>query len=138
MLVHFPVVFWTVATAAYIGNAAGVRDAAGVAQFSNGAGLTTAILAMILGLIELRSIGSRDEAMRIAISHMMAMATAWVCFMFALVMPISTGAGLDRSTAQLASVATACFGFLLMGIGGWLGGRLVYEFGIGVAAREKC
>jgi uncharacterized membrane protein len=137
MVVHFPVVFWTVATVAYIGDAVGVKDVAAVAQFSNGAGVTTAILAMILGLIELRSIGSRDEAMRVAISHMMAMATSWVCFVFALVIPISTGAGWDRSTAQLATVATACLGFLCMAIGGWLGGRLVYEFGIGVAATEK-
>jgi uncharacterized membrane protein len=137
MLVHFPVALWTVATVAYIGDAAGVKNAAAVAQFSDGVGLITAVLAMTAGLIELRSIGSRDEAMRVAISHMMAMATAWICFMSALVIPISAGAGLDHSTAQLIAVAAACLGFLLMGIGGWLGGRLVYEFGIGVAAREK-
>jgi uncharacterized membrane protein len=50
--------------------------------------------------------------------------------------PISTGANLESSTAQLAGVASASVGFLLMSIGGWLGGRLVYEFGIGVAARK--
>jgi uncharacterized membrane protein len=135
MLVHFPVAFWTVAAVAYIAAAAGVDDTVGVAKLSNGTGLIIAMLAMIVGLMELRSIGSRGDAIRVAISHMMAMATAWVCFMLALVM--TAGASLEPSTAQLAGAASASVGFLLMSIGGWLGGRLVYEFGIGVAAREK-
>jgi uncharacterized membrane protein len=112
-----------------------VDDTVGVAKLSNGTGLIIAMLAMIVGLMELRSIGSRGDAIRVAISHMMAMATAWVCFMLALVM--TAGASLEPSTAQLAGAASASVGFLLMSIGGWLGGRLVYEFGIGVAAREK-
>ena len=133
MLVHFPVAFWTVAAVAYIAAAAGVEDAARVATLSNGAGLVIATLAMIAGFMDLRSI--RGDAMRVAISHMMAMATAWVCFMFTLVM--TAGAGLEHSTAQLAGAASSSVGFLVMSIGGWLGGRLVYELGIGVAAREK-
>ena len=135
MLAHFPVAFWTVAAVAYVAAAVGVEGAAGVAKLSNGAGLIIAMFAMIAGLMELRSIGNRGDAIRVAISHMMAMTTAWVCFMFALVM--TAGANLESSTAQLAGVASAGVGFLLMSIGGWLGGRLVYEFGIGVAAREK-
>ena len=43
---------------------------------------------------------------------------------------------LDAPSAQLAAVACAGAGFLLMGLGGWLGGRLVYEFGIAVRARK--
>ena len=56
MLVHFPVVFWTVAAVAYVAAATGVEAAATVATFSNGAGLIFAMLAMIAGLIELRAI----------------------------------------------------------------------------------
>ena len=136
MLVHFPVVFWTVAAAAYIAAAAGVEAAADIATFSNGAGLIFAMLAMTAGLIDLRTIAGDGEAMGVAISHMTAMASAWFCFMLALVMATSA-AGLDKPTAQLAGAASACAGFLLLGVGGWLGGRLVYEFGIGVTARKK-
>jgi uncharacterized membrane protein len=135
MLVHFPVAFWTVAAAAYIAAAEGVEGAAALAKYSNGAGLIVAMLAMIAGLVELPSIGSGSCAMQVAMSHMMAMATAWVCFLLALV--ITAGARFDESTVQLAAPASASVGFLLMGVGGWLGGRLVYEFGIGVAARKK-
>jgi uncharacterized membrane protein len=136
MLVHFPIVFWTVAAAAYVAGAAGVIESADVvAKFANGAGLAMAMLAMLAGLFELRSIDSRSEAMRAATCHVMIMATVWVCFLVALMLSISTG--LDRSTTQIATVTCAVAGFLLMGVGGWLGGRLFYEFGVAVAERTK-
>jgi uncharacterized membrane protein len=97
---------------------------------SAGGGLIVAMLAMLAGLLELRSIGSQSEAMRVATWHMMIMATAWVCFLVALMLSISTG--LDHSTAQIAAAACAVAGFLLMGVGAWYDGRLVYEFGIAV------
>jgi uncharacterized membrane protein len=136
MLVHFPVVFWTVAAAAYVAGAADVIEPADVvAKFANGAGLTMAMLVMLAGLFELRSIDSRSEAMRVATWHMMIMATVWVCFLVALMLSISTGLG--RPTTQIATVACAVAGFLLMGVGGWLGGRLAYEFGVAVTERTK-
>jgi len=137
MLVHFPVVFWTVAAVAYVAAATGVEAAATVATFSNGAGLIFAMLAMIAGLIELRAIAGDGDAMRVAISHMTAMGAAWFCFMLALVMATAAGARLDKSTAQLTGAGGACAGFLLLSVGGWLGARLVYEFGIGVTGRRK-
>jgi len=133
MLVHFPIVFWTVAAAAYVADTAGFGEgAATLAKYSNGAGLIMGALAMIAGLLELRSIESRSKTMQVATWHMMVMATTWLCFLLALVLPISSESRVDHLTAQLASVASAVVGFLLMGAGGWLGGRLVYEFGTGV------
>jgi len=138
MLVHFPVAFWTVATVAYVADAAGMGEAAtAIAKLSNATGLIMAIFAMAAGLLELRAIDSQSEAMRVATWHMMVMATAWVCFLLALLLSISARAALDHATAQLAGVASAGVGFLLMSVGGWLGGRLIYEFGIGVRSRAK-
>src|SRR5262249_51778604 len=111
--------------------------AAAVAKYSNGGGMIMGILAMIAGLLELRSIDSRSETMRVATWHMMVMATAWLCFLLALVLPISAEARIDHSTAQLASTAGSVAGFLLMSAGGWLGGRLVYEFGTGVRSQPQ-
>lgn len=131
MLVHFPVAFWTVAVVAYVASAIGVAESIdGIAKFANGAGLIIAVLAMVAGALELRTIDSHSEAMRIAMWHMMTMATVWTCFLAALLLSISTG--LDASTAHLAAGVCAVAGFLLMGIGAWFGGRLVYEFGIAV------
>jgi uncharacterized membrane protein len=68
-------------------------------------------------------------------AHMMIMATGWVCFLLALVLPISVELAIDHSLAQLAAAGSAGVGFLPMSVGGWLGGRLAYEFGIGVRDR---
>jgi uncharacterized membrane protein len=134
ILVHFPIALWTVAAGAYAASAAGVTEPADmIARFANGGGLMMAMLAMLAGLLELRSIDSQSEAMRVATWHMMIMATVWVCFLVALMLSISTG--LDHSTTRIAAAACAVAGFLLMGVGGWYGGRLVYEFGIAVKDR---
>jgi uncharacterized membrane protein len=66
---------------------------------------------------------------------MMAMSTVWVCFLAAILLSVSTG--MDRSMAQVGAVVCAGVGFLVMGVGGWLGGRLVYEFGIGVKESKQ-
>lgn len=134
MLVHFPIVFWTVAVGAYVASVAGLADSmAAIATFANAAGLIMAMLAMIAGLLELRTIDSRSEAMRVATWHMSVMATAWVCFLVALMLSISPELA---GATHLAVAASAIVGFLLIGIGGWLGGRLVYEFGIGVNKQD--
>jgi len=73
--------------------------------------------------------------MRVAIWHMMMMATVWICFLLALMLSVATG--LDHSTAQVATASCAGAGFLLMGVGGWFGGRLVYEFGVAVKEQRQ-
>lgn len=136
VLVHFPIVLWTVAAGAYVWIAAGADEPiVAVANFANAAGLMLAMVAMLAGAVELRAIDSRSEAMEVATWHMMIMATVWICFVGALLLSISDE--LDQLTAQVAAAACAGVGFLLMGVGGWLGGRLVYEFGIGVKEETK-
>ena len=131
MLVHFPITFWTVATVAYGLVACDAGElVVTLAKFSNGAGLLLAMLAMLAGLLELRSIDSSSDAMGVAIWHMMIMATAWVCFLLALLLSVSTG--FDQATVNLGEATCASTGFVLMAVGGWLGGRLVYGFGIAV------
>jgi uncharacterized membrane protein len=93
-----------------------------------------AIPAIAAGFIELVRIDSKTDAFRVATTHMMVMASASTLFLFALVLPLS--AGLDHSLSDLLAVASAVVGFLVMAVGGWLGGRLVYEFGIGRVDRK--
>ena len=136
MLVHFPIVLWTIAVIAYVANAVGAIEAAEkIAEFSNGAGLITALLAMLAGGFELRAIDSHSEAMQVATWHMMLMATAWFCFLAALILQVS--AGLDRSTLSLVVTPCAIAGFLLMIAGARLGGRLVYDYGVAVKSQSK-
>lgn len=138
MLVHFPIVFWTVAAGAYAADlAATVESAAGIAKWSNGAGLIMAMLAMLAGLVELRTIDKSSATMQVATRHMMVMATAWFCFLLALLLPLSAAPAMSPETAKLTAAASAGAGFLLMAIGGWLGGRLVYTFGVAVEGRTQ-
>jgi len=131
MLVHFPVAFWTVATGAYLWVASDAGELVVViAKLANSAGLIMAIVAMFAGLLELRSIDKDSDAMRVAIWHMMIMATVWVFFLLALMLSISTAP--DRAVMRFGEAVCAGVGFLLMAVGGWLGGRLIYEFGIAV------
>jgi uncharacterized membrane protein len=134
MLVHFPIVLWTIAVISYVANAVSIIEAADqIAKVSNGAGLIMALLAMLAGGFELRTIDSRSEAMRIATWHMMVMATVWFCFLAALMLQVS--AGLDRSMSPFVVAAFAMAGFLLMIAGAWFGGRLVYDFGVAVKSK---
>jgi len=135
MFVHFPIVLWTIATAAYVSVAAGAGEPAMlIAKLANAVGLIMAMLAMLAGALELRAIDKESEAMQVAVWHMMIMATSWTCFVLAFVLSVSTA--LSPSTAELAAAAGAVAGFVLMGVGSWFGGRLVYEFGIAVKGRS--
>ena len=138
MLVHFPVAFWTVAVLAHVVAAAGLEEGAlEIAKLANGAGLVMALPAMVAGLLELRTIDERSEALRVATWHLIVMTGVWLCFLIALLLSTSSQTIMNPWTAQLVATASAIIGFLLMVVGGWLGGRLVYEFRIGVKGTPK-
>ena len=137
-LVHFPIAFWTVAGIAYVAAAVGLEEGAlEIAKLANGAGLVMAIFAMVAGLLELRTIEENSAALRVATWHLMIMTGVWLCFLIALLLSTSAQTMMAPATAQLIAAASAVIGFLLMAVGGWLGGRLVYEFGIGVKGTPK-
>jgi uncharacterized membrane protein len=83
---------------------------------------------MIAGVVDFVGMQKDSPARDPAVSHLMAMCGAWLIFLVALALrgfppttPVSTA-------ALIASAA----GFLAMAYGAWLGGKLVYEFGVGV------
>lgn len=132
MLVHFPIAFWTLAAAAYVAAAAGAGGPAHrLALFANAIGLVMALPAVVAGLLELRTLG--EQPFNVAMLHMMAMLTAWILFLVALLLPFVHS--IAAPTATIGSAACAVVGFLAMAAGGWLGGRLVYEFGAGRSAK---
>lgn len=134
MLVHFPIALWTVAVA---------LDAAGwispsatfpVAAFGClAAGVVLAAIAMLAGFLDFVAIPRGHEAQGVAVSHMLAMGTAWLLFLSSLAL---RGWPPAPSVSPWAS-GVAGVGFIALAAGGWLGGKLVYGFGIGVASRPK-
>jgi uncharacterized membrane protein len=131
MLVHFPVTFWTVALAAELTGWL-TSDARWwqCSFYSQAIGAALALVAMIAGLMDYASVPRDHRAQSTAVRHMIVMCTAWLLFIVSLLL---------RGRADAHSIwATliAVLGFATLLYGGWLGGRLVYRFGIGVAASE--
>jgi uncharacterized membrane protein len=131
MLVHFPIAFWSCAVAAdLVGLFNYAELAAGVAFGSLALGCATGLLAMIAGVVDFTGLRKDSLARDPAVSHLMAMCGAWLVFLVALALrgfppttPVSTA-------ALIASAA----GFLAMAYGAWLGGKLVYAYGVGVTS----
>lgn len=127
-LVHFPIALLLSATAADLAWLAGVSDA----HFGTvlmAAGLVMGIVAMGAGLVDLTRLP--QQLFPHALRHVSAVGTAWLGYGIALYLrrdALSGGADLTNASL-IASVVSA----LLLSVGGWLGGRLVYSFGAGVS-----
>ena len=134
LLVHFPVALWTVAAGADVaGWMYGWPEAWLVSFGSQAAGIVIALLAMVAGFLDFAAIPRGEPAQRVAVTHLLAMSTAWLLFIVSLAMR-----GLPAmNPPSIWATATALVAWAVMAFGGWLGGRLVYEFGIGVVDRKR-
>lgn len=91
------------------------------------AGVVTGVLAAIPGLIDYTSvIRSGTRAHKIATYHMLVNGSALALFVYSLVTRP------DFVNSSINSMLPAYFSLLLLVVGGWLGGTLVYEERIGV------
>ena len=98
------------------------------------AGVVAAVLAASAGFIDYLAVGTTvPRAVRTATTHLAVMLTVTCIAAIDLVYRgavAPTGIGLVLHVAALVLVACG------LGIGGWLGGHLVFHHGVGVAARE--
>lgn len=132
MLVHFPICSWTVAAAAEIAGWITHGEVWWQIGFAaQGLGVITATLAMVAGVADYAGLARGHPAQGTANMHMLAMGLAWLMFVTSLAL---RGMPTGVAPPVWASMATAC-GFGALAIGGWLGGRLVYGFGVGVRRR---
>jgi len=135
MLVHFPVALWTVAAGADItGWIYGWPESWLISFVCQALGVVIAALAMLAGFFDFAAISRDEPAQGVAVSHLLAMGTAWLLFIVSLAMR-----GLPATNPpSIWATVTALVAWVVMAFGGWLGGRLVYEFGIGTdRARER-
>ena len=134
MLVHFPIAFWSCALAADA--FCMFTQTALAAQLAVGAlalGCASGLLAMITGVLDFAGLAKDSRARDPAVMHLMAMCSAWLVFLVALALH---GFPPDLPLSVAALSATAA-GFLIMAFGAWLGGKLVYEFGVGTRSGTK-
>lgn len=126
-LVHFPVACWSLAVVSdfaslHFGEAAW-RCSAGL--LAVGCGM--AILAMLAGLLELSKV-PEGQPLRDTYWHIGLMLAAFSLFTVRLLL------GLEQFQPVAPNLALLCVdvgGGISLVVGGWFGGRLVYQHGIG-------
>ena len=128
--VHFPIACWSLAT---IGDIASLALGDQRVWFVSGVllvlGLITALAAMTAGLFELKKIDEEGAAMQVANWHMYLIIMVWTLYAFSLFMRMD-GSTLMRPNG--VAIGLSVFGFLLLCAAGWFGGKLVYQYRIGV------
>lgn len=126
-LVHFPLGLLLTATIADVAHLAGIWREPQFAVWLIAAGLIAALPTMAAGLYDFAKLD--ESAVPHALRHMGAMALAWLGYAGALYLRRDGLAG--PVDASIASVATSIVSALVLGLGGWLGGELVYRYGAG-------
>ena len=128
-LVHFPIALLLSATIADLAWVAGLTADTHVAAVMMAGGLAAAVIAMLAGMVDLMRLD--EDVVPHATRHMVAVMLACLGYGIALYLrrdSLLSGAPIG-TPAIFASIASSG----LLAFGGWLGGRLVYDFGAGVA-----
>lgn len=128
-LVHFPIACWSLATAGDLASLYWGEPAWRFAGMSMAIGVFAAVAAMAAGLFELLKIENGSPAMRDANRHMLLMMAAWSCYAASLFLRLD---GIVLAGPGALEIGLSASGFVVLCIGGWLGGKLVYRHGIGV------
>lgn len=130
MLVTIPIGLWLFSLFCDVmylwGN--GDADWATVAFYTAAGGIAGALLAAVPGLIDLLSLPQGPR--RTALIHMSLNLT--VVVLYAINVWLRTASPDDLRTPFFLSV----IGILVLAVSGWLGGKMVYEYGVGVSADE--
>jgi len=132
-LVHFPIALLLSATIADVAWLAGLTADTHLGAVLMAAGLAGGLVAMAAGLFDLARLD--ETVVPHATRHMMVVGAAWLGYGVALYLrreSLTASASIGTATVAV-SFASA----LLLALGGWLGGRLVYTFGAGVDAVRR-
>lgn len=129
MLVHFPIAFWSLAAVSDGLALFGLANTWAYGWLLLSFGLVMAIPAMIAGFVDLTAIPDTAEAD--GNRHMYLMGSAWTIFLIALILRLEGGEPLESVNA--ISAGLSLLGLVVMAIGGWYGGQLVYTHGAGRA-----
>ena len=129
VIVHFPIALLLSASAADVAWLTGLTADVHIGAVLMAAGLAMGLVAMAAGLLDFTAL--EDSVVPHAVRHMTVMGIAWLGYAIALYLrrDILSGGG----ELSFISVGVSLVSALLLALGGWLGGRLVYTFGAGVS-----
>jgi uncharacterized membrane protein len=135
ILVHFPIATWFLATIADIACLLFTNEQIGwVAGVLLITGTITALPAMMTGLLELGKIDQRSPAIKLANQHMILIMISWSFYAVSLFLRLD---GTQLEQPGLAAIAFSILGLISLCSAGWIGGKLVYEYGVGIHSQSK-
>ena len=129
MLVHFPIACWSLATLADLVSLLYGEPYGWLAGVLMLAGLLLAMPAMLAGLMDMTKIEAHSRAIDIVNQHMIVVIMSWSLYALSL---FARTEGTTINTPDFIAIALSLLGFIFLGAAGWLGGKMVYELGIGV------
>lgn len=95
-------------------------------------GLVGAVAAAVFGLLDLSRLARGTPARRIGLTHMALNLGAVALFALSLVLRILVPAG----EVSVAGIVLSVLGLIVVGVSGWLGGKLAYTYGVRVADEQ--
>jgi uncharacterized membrane protein len=132
-LVHFPIALLLSATIGDLAWAAGLTANTQVSAVMMAGGLAGGLLAMGAGMVDLARL---DQALvPHALRHVGVVGLAWLGYCIALYLRRDALSG--AVSISMATIVISVGSALVLALGGWLGGRLVYTFGAGVDAVRR-
>lgn len=98
-------------------------------------GIVSAVVAALFGMVDFLRIAKGTPARRIAVFHLVLMDSVIVLFIISFLLRRADETQYLDGTPT-AALVVAVVGLVLLVAGGWLGGKLVYTFGVRVADQE--
>lgn len=132
-LVHFPIACWSLATAADVASLWFGEPAWRLAGVLLALGTLIALAAMATGFMELLKVGAEHPATRDLNRHLLLMLVAWCLYATSLFLRLQ---GTTLTRPDTVDLGLSVVGFVVLGTGGWFGGKLVYGHGVGVGKRS--
>lgn len=128
ILAHFPVACWSIATIADIASLRYGKPAWHLAGTLLWIGVLIAIPTIFFGIVELIQ-GPREPApVRAGFTHMGIMVLVFLLYAMSLLLRLHEGHIIPPG---IAARTISVIAFILLLVGGWLGGTLVYGHGVG-------
>ena len=97
-----------------------------------GIGVIGALIAAVFGLMDLSRLASGTTARRTALTHMTINLVVVVLFVISFFVHLAAG----YDNASVVGFIISAIGLILVGISGFLGGRMAYRFGVRVADED--
>ena len=137
LLVHVPMALWPAALLFDLLSRAGFGGNAMVRTsfFAIGLGLAVALLAVPTGIVDWSGIKREKPAWKIGLWHMLL--NAVVLVLFAINFTLRLGNYREAALVPVAPLVLSIAGTLVLVVSAYLGGRMVYAYGINVARLSK-